>query len=213
LHLVDRDFEPHVPEGSILEATATCSNRDLPNQLRQAGEAVTFDLEAAAPLAQIRCLHPLSPPLRPRARRGRSWHLISHLSLNYLSLAEEAQGREALQEILGLYDFSDPEAGQQQMAAVTRQFIEGITAVRSRRVVGRLTRGGVSSFARGLEVAIEFAEDKYPGVGVYLFASVLERFLGLYVSNNSFVQLAAKKAHQARDFKNWPPRPGELPSL
>jgi type VI secretion system protein ImpG len=213
LHLVDLDFQPQVPPGASLEVATTCTNRDLPGELRAAGTKVGFDLEAAAPLAWIRCLRPLTPALRPQTRRGRLWHLISHLSLNYLSLAEETKGREALQEILGLYDFSDPQAGQQQLAAVTREFIEGITHVGSRRVIGRLARAGLSDFCRGLEVAIELDEDKFPGVGVFLFTCVLERFLAMYVSSNSFVQLAAKRTGQSGAFKKWPPRPGDLPSL
>ncbi|MCI0641742.1 MAG: type VI secretion system baseplate subunit TssF [Gemmataceae bacterium] len=213
LHLVDLDFEPWSPTGTTLELATMCTNRDLPNELRAAGDRVRFELEAAAPLAGIRCLAPLTTPLRPKPRRGRLWQLISHLSLNYLSLVKEGQGRTALQEILGLYDFSDPEAGQQQLAAVTRQFTDGIASVSSRRVIGRLTREGVSSFCRGVEVAVAFDDDKYPGIGVYLFAAVLERFFGLYVSNNSFTQLAAKRTKDKQNFKVWPPRPGELQSL
>lgn len=213
VHLVDLDGLPLVPGGSALEVSTTCTNRDVPNELRLAGTAVSFELEAAAPLSRTRCLRPVTPPLRPKERRGRYWHLVSHFSLNPLSLANDTKGREALQEILGLYDFSDPDAGQQQLAAVTRQFIDGITEVSSQRVIGRLTGARRSSFCRGLEVALTFAEDKYPGVGVFLFASVLERFLALYVSSNSFVQLVARKSPQEEPFKRWPPRPGDLESL
>ena len=102
--------------------------------------------------------------------------MISHLSLNYLSICEG--GREALQEILKLYDFSD--------SAVVRQQIAGITDVTSRRVVGRPASMPWNGFCRGMEVTIEFDEEKYVGSGVFLFASVLEKFLGLYASLNSF---------------------------
>src|SRR5581483_9241793 len=115
------------------------------------------------------------------------------------------------QEILRLYDFSDPEAGQQQLAAITRQLIDGIVAPRTRRVVGRTGGETASGFCRGIEVTLEFDEQKYPGTGVFLFASVLERFLGLYVSVNSFSQLVGKTRQGERHFKKWPPRPGELP--
>jgi len=213
LHLVNLSFEPQLPGAAALEVDMTCSNRDLPNQLRLAGEAVRFELEAAAPLTRIRSLRPLTPPLRPKPRRGWLWRLISHLSPNFLSLVESGAGLPALREMLELYDFSDPEAGQQQLAAVTRQFLEGVTAVSGRRVIGRLTREGVSSFCRGLQVELELDEDRYPGVGHFLFASVLERFFGLYVSASSFTQLAAKTKQQGEHFKVWPPRPGELPSL
>jgi type VI secretion system protein ImpG len=138
--------------------------------------------------------------------------LISHLSLNHLSLSDPVEGKAALQEILRLYDFSDPEAGQ-PMSAVNRQLIDGIASVSSRPVVGR-TGGPVSSgFCRGTEITIEFDEEKYVGTGIFLFASVLERFLGLYASINSFSQLVARTKQGEGYLKKWPPRAGDLPLL
>src|SRR5262249_447642 len=62
LHLVDLGFEPRLPAESTLLVRTTCTNRDLPNQLQMAGEALYFELEAAAPLARINCLRtPTSP--------------------------------------------------------------------------------------------------------------------------------------------------------
>ena len=40
------------------------------------------------------------------------------------------------------------------------------------------TRG----FCRGLEVTVTFDDDRYPGTGFYLLASVLEHFLGQYAT-------------------------------
>ena len=122
------------------------------------------------------------------------------------------EGREALQEILRLYDFSDPEV-EPQLAAVTRHMIEGILSVSSRRVVGRTGGPTASGFARGVEVTMEFDEPKYVGTGAFLFACVLERFLGLYASINSFTQLIGKTKQGEGYFKKWPPRAGEQPVL
>jgi type VI secretion system protein ImpG len=171
---------------------------------------VYFELEAAAPLSRVLCLRTPTAPLRPPLRRGSHWRLVSHLCLNHLSLADPLEGLEALQEILRIYDFSESEVGQQQ-AAVTRQLIEGITALSTKRVVGRTGGGPASGFCRGIEVNIELDEQKYVGTGVYLFAAVLERFLGLYAGLNSFTQLVAKTTQGERYFKKWPPRAGELP--
>jgi type VI secretion system protein ImpG len=205
---VDPRFDPRLPAESVLVVRTTCTNRDLPRELQRAGEQLYFELEAAAPLARIHCLHAPTLPLRPPLRRGAYWRLISHLCLNHLSLSDPREGRQALQEILSLYDFSDPEAGQ-QLAAVTRQVIEGILAVSSRRVVGRTGAPTASGFCRGLEVTLEFDEQKFVGTGVFLFACVLERFLGLYASINSFTQLVAKTKQGEGALKKWPPRAAE----
>jgi type VI secretion system protein ImpG len=99
------------------------------------------------------------------------------------------------------------------MAAVTRQVIEGIESVKSRRVVGRTGGPTASGFARGVEVTIAFDAEKYVGTGVYLFASVLERFLGLYASVNSFSQLVATTRQGEGVLKKWPPRAADLQML
>jgi type VI secretion system protein ImpG len=208
INLVDLKFNPRLPAEQVLVVRTTCTNRDLPGQLQRAGEALSFELEAAAPVARILCLRTPTMTLRPPLRRGAYWRLISHLSLNHLSITDPVEGKQALQEILRLYDFSDPEAGQ-QMSAVTRQVIEGILSVSSRRVVGRTGTPVSSGFARGVEVAIELDEQKYVGTGVFLFASVLERFLGLYASINSFSQLVATTKQGEGILKKWPPRAAE----
>ncbi|MGF1583091.1 MAG: type VI secretion system baseplate subunit TssF [Gemmataceae bacterium] len=210
LSLVDLKFDPSVPANSTLVVRTTCTNRDLPVKLQLAGEALRFELEAAAPLTGIRTVRTPTAPLRPPPRRGGAWRLVSHTMLNHLSLSDPVEGLEALQEMFRLYDFSDPDAGQQQMAAINRQLIDGIVSMSTRRVVGRTGGDTASGFARGIEVTLEFDEQKYIGTGAFLFASVLERFLGLYASVNSFCQLVGKTSQGEGYFKKWPPRAGEL---
>jgi type VI secretion system protein ImpG len=210
LHLVDQNFAPRLPADATLQVRTTSSNRDLPTLLSRMGEEVSFTLEMAAPLARIVCLRRPTPALRPPPRRGAAWRLVSHLSPNHLSLTDPREGLEALQDILRLYDFSDPAANQQQLAAVTRQLVDGVVALQTRRVIGR-TADPARGFCRGIEVTLEFDETKYAGTGVFLFASVLERFLSLYVSVNSFSQLVGKVKQADGVFKRWPPRAGEGP--
>ena len=208
LSLVNFNFQPTLPPLETLTVHTTCTNRDLPGRLPfggdtrrlpSPGERGDFELEGAAPLLSIRCLKKPTETARPPLRRGAQWRLISHLSLNYLSICDG--GRDALQEILKLYDFSD--------SAVVRQHIAGITDVSSRRVVGRPGSMPWNGFCRGMEVTIQFDEEKYVGSGVFLFASVLEKFLGLYASLNSFTQLVATTQQREEPLRQWPPRAGE----
>lgn len=213
LNLVDLAFDPHTPADSVLVVRTQCSNRDLPQKLPRAGEEVRFEAEFAAPVTRIRCLRNPTAPLRPPPqRRGAWWRLLSHLNLNHLSLANDQEGLPALQEMLRLYDFTDPRLDA-HAAAVTRQLIDGIVELESRRVVARTGGPTSSGFCRGIEVRLTFDEQKYAGTSVYLFASVLERFFALYVTMNSFSQLAARTSQGEGDFKRWPPRAGEQPVL
>jgi type VI secretion system protein ImpG len=203
LSLVDSGFNPNVPATETITVHATCTNRDLPGELPFGGREGDLDVEGAAPVARVRCLTKPTVTRRPPMRRGAHWRLISHLALNHLSLvSDDAQGSpEALQEILYLYDFMD--------SLATRKQILGLTKVTSRRVVRQTGSRIGAGLVRGLETTIEFDEDQYVGSGVFLFASVLERFLALYASVNSFNQLVIRSKQREGDLKRWPPRSGE----
>jgi type VI secretion system protein ImpG len=204
LSLVDLGFNPHVPAVETVNVHATCTNRDLPGKLPFGGREGDFEAEGGSmPISRVKCLTKPTQTLRPPLRRGAQWRLISHLSLNHLSLVEggRAGAPEALQEILLLYDFLD--------SAATRKQIAGINQVTSRRVVRQTGSRIGSGLLRGIETTVEFDEEQYVGSGLFLFASVLERFLGLYASINSFNQLAAKTKQREGYLKRWPPRAGE----
>ena len=62
--------------------------------------------------------------------------------------------------------------------------------------------------ARGTQVEIEFDEQQFAGSGLYLFAAVLERFLGGYASMNSFAQMTARSTTRKEALAKWPPRAG-----
>ncbi len=197
--LVDLDMNPTLPPFETLTVYTLCTNRDLPAKLSADEVRGEFELEGAAPVARIRALIKPTEPVRPPLSGERQWRLISHLSLSYLSLTGD--GPEPLREILGLYDFSG--------SSVVRQQIAGILGVGARRVVRRPGAMGWQGFCRGTEVTIEFDEEKYVGSSLFLFASVLEQFLGLYTTMNSFTQLVATTRQRDKPIKLWPPRTGE----
>jgi len=213
LNLVDRGWDPLMPATTTLVVRTTCTNRDLASALQRVGDQLALELKLAAPVAVVRCVRTPTLPLRPpRRRRGSYWRLLSHLSLNHLSLTDPEEGRLALQEILRLYDFSDPESGHQR-AEVHALLVEGLVGISSRRVVGRVGEAAAAGFCRGVEVTVELDEEKYVGTGAFLFAGVLERFLALYATVNSFTQLVAKTKQGERIIKRWPPRAGDKPLL
>jgi type VI secretion system protein ImpG len=199
ISLVDLSSHPVRPNVDALTVRTICTNRDLPSRLPFGNESGDFELESALPLKRIVALIKPTDTLRAPVGKDSLWRLASQLSLNYLSLVEE--GREALQEILRLYNFSGSTYSEKQ--------IEGLTALTSRRHFARVVSEGGVTFARGTQVEMEFDEDQFVGGGVYLFAAVLEYFLGLYVSMNSFSQLRARTRQRKEILKQWPPRAGQ----
>ncbi len=198
LSLVDLSGRPVTPNVDSLTVRTICSNRDLPSRLPFGNEAGDFELQGAVPLKRIVALIKPTDTLRPALAQDSLWRMISHLSLNYLSLVE--QGREALQEILRLYNFTGSPYLEKQ--------IEGLVSLTSRRHFARVVSQDGVAFARGTQVDMEFDEEQFVGGGVYLFAAVLEHFLGLYVSMNSFSQLRARTRQRKEILKQWPPRAG-----
>jgi type VI secretion system protein ImpG len=79
--------------------------------------------------------------------------------------------------------------------------------VSSRSAVSRLTCEAGVTFTRGTEVTIQFDEEQYVGASIFLLASVLQTFLGLYCAVNSFSRLTAKTRKGV--LKRWAPLAGE----
>lgn len=210
LHLVDSSFDPTEATDEAVVVRMLCTNRDLPTRLPRVGDEVRVETEFAAPGVRVQCVRSPTPPLRPPPRRGRFWHLISHLNLNHLSLTADGEGLEAFKGMLRLYDLTDPEA-EPQAAALARQAIDGVIGLSSRRVTGWVGGDAAGGFARGTEVTLDLDESKYVGASPVLFAAVLDRFFALYAGVNSFTQLVAKLKQQDGELKRWPPRAGDRP--
>ena len=80
--------------------------------------------------------------------------------------------------------------------------------VRAATTYARIVGDHGLSFARGHRVEVTFDEDQFAGGSAFLFASVLEHFLGLYTGLNSFCILAARTRQRKEMLREWPPRAG-----
>ena len=200
ISLCDLSQRPLFPDSDALSLRLTCTNRDLPSRLPFGNEDGDFELEANASLKRIVALHKPTSPIRPPMGKSVMWRLISQLSLNHLSLVEGG-GRYALQQILQLYNFTD--------SMVARKIIDGLIDVQSERHFARVISDSAEiSFARGARVKMTLDEEQFVGNGVYLFAAVMEYFLALYCTMNSFSQLVVSTKQRKEILREWPPRAG-----
>ena len=199
LSLVDASGKRVSPESDTLTVHCTCTNSDLPVHLGITQDRVNFEVEGMASIRKVTALQDPTPTLRPGTGQRVLWDLVSNLSLNYLSLVEE--GTESFQKLLRLYNFGDSGHGESH--------IRGINKLDSQRCVSRILSDGVLTTARGLEVQLEFDEEQFVGGGAYLFATVLERFLAMYVTLNSFTKLVARTNKRKEVLAAWPPRSGK----
>ena len=155
LSLVDLSTANVDTGASVLSVRTTCTNRDLPSRLPFGNQDSDFEMEGTAAMKRIVALRKPTQPVRPELGKSTLWRLVSHLSLNYLSLVE--QGKEALQEILRLYDVG--------RTAYSQNVIQSILQIRSRPHFTRLVSEQGVSFARGLRIEMELDEDQFTGGG------------------------------------------------
>ena len=201
LSLVNLSGEAAEPNADSVTVRCLCTNSNLASKLpagNEQNESGDFQLEGFAAVRKIVALRRPTPTLQPPLGKATLWKLVSHLSLNYLSLVDN--GKEALQEILSLYNFSD--------SAFLRNQISGINSIQAHRQFGMVTSEGGVSLARGTKVEMDLNEDQFAGGGAYLFSCILESFLGLYASMNSFSQLVVTTPQRKEALAEWQPRSG-----
>jgi len=164
-----------------------------------------FTLDVNAPVDLIRCVAGPTRPISQATTGDFAWRLISHLSLNYLSLIDESpdEGAAALRELLQLYSNGNT-VGERQ--------INGLLKVNAKAVTRRLPIPGPISFGRGLEITVTLDETGFEAGGMYLFGSVLNEFFGKYVSINHMTETVVLRDDNTEVAK-WPVKAGLRPQL
>ncbi|HZN05804.1 MAG TPA: type VI secretion system baseplate subunit TssF [Pyrinomonadaceae bacterium] len=199
LTFLDLDLKPRLPAMQTVYAHTLCTNRDLPSELPV---GAVFQMEQHAPLDKERpivCLGKPTHPVPAPSHGATAWRLVSHLSLNHLSLSDERDSLPALKEILRLYCHKESH----------HKLIEGIKEMSCRKVMRHIGNDPWRGFCRGNEVTLVLDEDYYEGSGGFLFGAVLNRFLASYAAVNSFTQLIVKSKQREGIWKKWEPMSGE----
>lgn len=175
-----------------------CTNGPLPREALREGD-ITQPGPGFANVASFRNLTQPSRELLPPLDRHPDlyWMLLSHLALNRTSVLS----REALRHTLRLYDWADTPA--------TRRRIDGLRRV-DWEPTEALDRG---SIRRGVRVRVEVDDDHFADDGdLALFGLVLSRFLSMYATLNTFVQLTLT-THPSDRTLSWNPLDGCVPPL
>ena len=220
LALVDPDEAPFASNLRQLQAQVLCTNRDLPLNIPISKTASDFTLESAAPVESVRCVAGLSRPRPSFAHGDASWRLISHLSLNYLSIvdtpgvdtpgvatpgvAAPGEGAAALREMLGLYADPNDTAAQRQ--------IEGVRAIDSKAIIGRVPLPGPIAYGRGTQITLTLEDAAFQGLNSFILAAVLEEFFARFASINSFSRTVLRSVERG-EVARWPMRLGNRSTL
>jgi type VI secretion system protein ImpG len=205
ISLVDSNEAPYSADLRQITVEALCTNRDL-SLLTPIGDARSdLTLLTSAPVEGIRFVAGPTRPTMALAEREITWRLISHLSLNYLTLTDlnAEQGANALRELLGLYARLGAVGADAQISAVQKLSVSSV----NRRVPGR----GPIVFGRGVVLDLLLDEIPLAGISPWSLGAVLEQFFSRHVGLNSFTEFVLRSSQRSQIAK-WHPRIGRRPS-
>lgn len=200
LVLVDSALQPDRVGPSTLSIDISCTNRNLPSQLPFGLIDGDLFADGDLPVSAVRLLRRPTPSYRFPNGRGAQWRFISQLSLNHFSL--DSKGLDALKEILALYDITG--------SGTNRHQIEGLLAIDYTSTVTRITGNPYPVMVRGVDIRLTVDETHYAGIGLFMFAQILDRFFGLYVHTNSFTRLTVVSRQTGQELIKCLPRCGNL---
>ncbi|MCX8097982.1 MAG: type VI secretion system baseplate subunit TssF [Casimicrobiaceae bacterium] len=204
ISLVDSREAPYSEQLRQITVEALCTNRDLP-LLTPVGHATTdLTMTVSAPVEAIRFVVSPSRPTPALAEREITWRLISHLSLNFLTLTDlnPTEGAAALRELLRLY----APLGQPAHAST----VAALQHARMSAVSRRLPQPGPIVYGRGVAIDLTVDELPFAGTSPWLFGAVLDEFLARHVSINAFTELSLHSLQRGL-IARWPPRVGRRP--
>ncbi len=171
-----------------LDIRALCTNRDLPIL----DDTPKLTLDSGAPVSAIKLLQAIKRPrgslqaVLPSAgkhdtkRDELSWRWISQLSLNHISLAEEATDAAPLRALLALYaDRGDP---------VLARHAQSLQAVSSGPVFERLPIKGPICFGHGMQVTLDIDEGILSGHSQLLLSALLAQLFRRHAAINAVVR-------------------------
>ena len=206
LSLVDTNEAPFASELRQITVEAVCTNRDLSLLTPTGNVGSDLTLMTSAPVERISFLGIPTRPSPALSEREMTWRLISHLSLNYLTLtdANSEQGATAVRELLSLYARLGAAGADAQIDAVQKLKVSAVDR--------RVPSSGPIVFGRGVRLELEVDEVPFAGVSPWLLGAVLDQFFARHVGINSFTEMALRSVQRGL-IGTWAPRIGRRPSV
>lgn len=196
--LIDAEFRPLDAQGSTLSTELTCSNRDLPAQLRYGHPQGDLRSDELSGLAPVRMLRKPSPSWRFDSAGGTHWRLIAHLAPSHAGLT--MAGLPDFQKMLSLYDLPRSAAAQRQ--------IGGIVGLEHGAVRAWVDTAPVATLMPGIGIRLTVDEEAFAGSGLYAFVQVLDHYFALNGQLNSFTRLQVVSRQTGHELLACAPRTG-----
>lgn len=163
----------------VTRIEALCTNDNLPSQLPyNTGNLQLLPARPHSAITSARCLTPFTAPVSQPFSGDQLWKFIAHMRLSHLSAGSDSG--QSLRDILNLYRKGEDADGH--------KFIESIQNISPCPSMCRIRQGG---FAAATDFHIRFSANSLNPAEIFLFTTVLNRFLSLYTSVNSLSRVTA----------------------
>ncbi len=201
LATVDTGGRPVADADHVASVELTCTNRDLATQLpRGEGRPRLTLVQAGLQGAGATFITAATPAQRPQRGHGALWRLVSHLSLNHMSIADPALAIDLVRELLALHD--------NPAGAEGRRVAKRLGAIATRPATARAPAGGHIAFVGGTEITLEFEDRRLSGSGAFLLGALLDRVFASMAAINSFSRTRLILKGDKEVWQQWPSRTG-----
>ncbi|WP_165847911.1 type VI secretion system baseplate subunit TssF [Paraburkholderia lacunae] len=202
LTFVDRDGTPIKPDTDQIAIDLTCTNADRPSALpfgTPDGDLLNENENLAARISLLRRASPSQT--RPQDP-GTLWRLIAGMTPHALTL--QPSGLSGLKDLLNLHLAGASRAAPQ---------IDAITRLDHKSVVQWMALKPMSTFVRGIEIALTVDESAFTAFSLHTFSGVIDRFFAPYAPSNGFVRLVIHATGSGRELRRCRPQFGASPLL
>lgn len=187
--IISKQLSPESTKSDFISTQLLCSNRDLPHEaLSQTNSILSLNDSSLARRAVV-----LKRPNKPyvfEKNKKEQWRIISHLSLNTLSLMK-GETLSHIKELLELYNL--PKSKENQLIINSIQMVDF-----------SLTQKMVEAkpfplFVRGLKVKLTIDSKVFRGHSLFIFSQLLAHVFNLKVHMNSFVDVVISDAYTQQE--------------
>ncbi|NOQ30573.1 MAG: type VI secretion system baseplate subunit TssF [Helicobacteraceae bacterium] len=176
-------YDSEIPTSKeVLSMDITCTNSTHSERLKL-GE-ISQGSDNSPELTTFKNIIPCTMQIDSPLSENSLWQFVSHLSINLLTLAD----MKTFKDMLKLYIFSNNR--DKNKVAKNQKRIDAIEEFRV-EIIDKVSRGYL---LKGHKVFMEIRGDYFASTGdVYLFGTVILRFLSSYAALNTFVELEVKE--------------------
>ncbi|RKG29639.1 type VI secretion system baseplate subunit TssF [Acinetobacter tianfuensis] len=177
--IVSKSLSPASTQSDFISTELLCSNRDLPHESYNKDQNI-LSLNDHSLARRALMLRRPTMPYYFEQHKHEKWRIISHLSLNNMSLMK-GDALAHFKELLELYNL--PKSKENQI------IINSLKAIEFSLTQKLVNAKPFPLFARGLKMRVGIDSEVFRGFSIYVFSQILTQIVNLKVNMNSFADV------------------------